>query len=82
MLCILNIDDDLEILTDEEMKHFVAINFSKCFKSIKEKENIRKVAKPLYIFLKHLMNQKNMFNTKPVIKCNCIAQYYNFLVLV
>ena len=40
MLCILSIDDDLEILTDEEVKHFVAINFSKCFKSIyKKKKN-------------------------------------------
>ena len=69
MLCILNIDDDLEILTDEEVKHFVAINFNKCFKSIYIKKKIlRKVAKPLYIFLKHLMNQKNRFNTKPVIK--------------
>ena len=42
---------DLEILTDEEVKDFVAINFSEYFKSIREKQNLRKVAKFLYIFL-------------------------------
>ena len=34
-----------------EVKDFVAINFSEYFKSIKEKQNLRKVAKSLYIFL-------------------------------
>ena len=34
-----------------EVKDFVAINFSDYFKSIKEKQNLRKVAKSLYIFL-------------------------------
>ena len=34
------------------MKYFVAINFSECFKSTKEEENLRKVAKSLYIFPK------------------------------
>ena len=33
------------------MKDFVTINFSEYFKSITEEENIRKVAKSLYIFL-------------------------------
>ena len=59
MLYIPKIDDYLKILTDEEVKDFVAINFSECFKSIKEKlysklnegQNLRKVAKLLYIFL-------------------------------
>ena len=36
MLYIPKIDKYLEILNDEEVKHFVAINFSKYFKSIKE----------------------------------------------
>ena len=43
---------DLEILTDEEAKDFVAINFSEYFKSIKEEQNLRKVAKLLVNFLK------------------------------
>ena len=36
MLYILKIDDYLKILTDMEVKDFVAINFSKYFKSIRE----------------------------------------------
>ena len=51
MFYIPNIDDYLKILTDEEVKEFVAINFSEYFKSIREEENLRKVAKSLYIFL-------------------------------
>ena len=45
------IDDYLNILTGEEKKHIVAINFSGYFKSIREEENLRKVAKWLDIFL-------------------------------
>ena len=45
------IDDYVEILTDEEVKDFVTINFSEYFKSTSEEQNLRKVAKPLYIFL-------------------------------
>ena len=48
MLYIPKIDDYLDILTDEEVKYFVAINFSE---SIKEEQNLRKVPKSLYIFL-------------------------------
>ena len=33
------------------MNDFVAINFSEYFKSIREEQNLRKVAKSLYIFL-------------------------------
>ena len=36
MLYIPKIDDYLQILTDGEVKDFVAINFSDYFKSIKE----------------------------------------------
>ena len=42
------VDDYLEILTNEEVKGFVAINFRE---SIKEEKNLRKVAKSLYFFL-------------------------------
>ena len=51
MLYIPKIDDYLKILTDEEVKNFVAITFSEYFKSIREEENLRKVAKSLNIFL-------------------------------
>ena len=51
MLYIPKIDGYLKILTDEEVKNFVAINFSEYFKSLREEQNLRKVAKSLYIFL-------------------------------
>ena len=51
MLYIPKIDDYLEILTDEEVKDFVTINFSEYFKTIREEQNLRKVAKWLYIFI-------------------------------
>ena len=51
MLYIPKTDDYLEILTDEEVKDFVAMTFSEYFKSIRVEQNLRKVAKSLYIFL-------------------------------
>ena len=51
MLHIPKTDDYLEILTDEEVKDFVAINFSECFKSIREDQCLRKVTQLLHIFL-------------------------------
>ena len=39
------------MLTDEEVKAFVSINFSEYFKSIREEQNLRKVVKSLYFFL-------------------------------
>ena len=48
MLYIPKIDDYLEILTDEEVRYFVAMNFSE---SISEEQNLRKAAKSLYISL-------------------------------
>ena len=50
MLYIPKIDDYLKILADEQVKDFVAINFSEYFKSTREELNLRKVAKSLYIF--------------------------------
>ena len=56
MLYIPKIDEYLELLTGEEVKDFVAINFSEYFKSTKEKSysklNLIKVTKLLYISLK------------------------------
>ena len=51
MLYIPKTDDYLKVLTDEEVKDFVAMIFSENFKSIREEQNLRKVAKSLYIFL-------------------------------
>ena len=51
MLYIPKIDDLLKVLTGEEVKDFVAINYTESFKSIRKKQNLRKVAKSLYIFL-------------------------------
>ena len=48
MLHIPKIDDYLEIFTDEEAKDFVAKNLGE---TIRKAENLRKVAKALYIFL-------------------------------
>ena len=50
MLYISRIDDCL-ILTDEEVEDLTAISFSEYFKSIRKEQNLRKVAKSLYIFL-------------------------------
>ena len=47
MLYIPKVDDYLKILSDEEVKDFVAINFGEYFKSIREGQNLRKVAKSL-----------------------------------
>ena len=59
MFYIPNISDYLKILTDDEVKDFVALNFTECFKSTREKlysklseeQNLRKVTKSFYIFL-------------------------------
>ena len=51
MLHIPKTDDYLKILTDEEVKDFIAISFSEYFKSVREEQNLRKVFQSLYIFL-------------------------------
>ena len=51
MLYISKIDDYLKILSYEEVKEFLAINFREYFKSIREEENLSKAAKSLFIFL-------------------------------
>ena len=78
MLYVPKIGNFLQILTDEEIKDFVAINFSEYFKLIREEQNLRKVVKSLYIFLTmpdevERYVQSNSFN-------NCI-QHYNLEIL-
>ena len=58
MLFIRMIDDSVNILTDDEKKDFLVINFEEYFKSLREgfysklseEQNLRKVAESLYIF--------------------------------
>ena len=69
------------ILIDEELKDFVAINFSEYFKSTKEKlssklnkkENVRKVAKFVYISLKTPNEVENYLQSN--FADNCIHPY-------
>ena len=68
-------------MTDEELKDFVAINFSEYFKSTKEKlssklnkkENVRKVAKFVYISLKTPNEVENYLQSN--FADNCIHPY-------
>ena len=84
MLYIPKIGDHLKVLTDEEVKDFVAISLSEYFKCTREEwysklskeENLRQVATSLYIFLKTLdkvekytkMMKSNSFD-------NCVHRY-------
>ena len=70
MLHIPKIDDYLKLLTDEEVKDFVATNFSEYFKSIREEQNLRKVAKSIYIFL------ASPYELEKYVQSNCV-HYYN-----
>ena len=56
MLYIPKINDYLEILTNEEVKDFVAINFSEFFKSIEEEKLLETLLNRFIIFLQYLMN--------------------------
>ena len=77
------IGDHLKILTDEEVKDFLAINFSEYFKSTWEKlcsklneDNFIKVAKSLYIFLATLHEvEKYAKMTKSNSSDNCVHCY-------
>ena len=59
MLYIQMVDDYLKILTDDEVKDFVAINFSEYFKPTSEKlysklseeQNLRIISESRYVFL-------------------------------
>ena len=70
MLHIPKIDDYLKLLTDEEVKDFVATNFSEYFKSIREEQNLRKVTKSIYIFL------ASPYELEKYVQLNCV-HYYN-----
>ena len=56
------IDNYLEILTDEEVKDFAAINVSEYFKTTREKKKFRKAAISVYVFLTTLDEVENICN--------------------
>ena len=60
-------------MTDEEVKDFVAINFSECFKSVREEQNLRKVAKSLYFFLTTPYEAEKYMESNS--SDNCIYRY-------
>ena len=87
MLYIPKIFDYLKILTDEEVKDFAAINFSVYYKStrkncilnkciLSEKQNLRKTAELLYIFLT-IPNQVEKYAEimQSNSYCNCVHCY-------
>ena len=73
MLHIPKIDIYLKILTDMEVKYFVAMNFSENFKSIKEEQNLRKVVKLFYISLKTLDGAEKYVQSNS--SDNCLHHY-------
>ena len=73
MLYVPKIDDYLKILTGEEVEDFVAINFSEYFKLIREEQNIRKVAKLLYIFQTTPVKVKEYVQSN--FSDNCLYRY-------
>ena len=68
-------------MTDEEVKDFVAINFSK---SIREEESLRKLSKSLYIFLATSNEVQSSSSDNCVHDYNVwifLIQNYNWLTL-
>ena len=73
MLYIPKIDDYLKILTVEEGKNFIAINFSEYSKSIRVDNNSRKLAKLLYLFLATPDEEEKYVQSNST--DNCIHRY-------
>ena len=89
MLSIPKIDDNLKILTNDEVKDFVAINFSEYVKSTIEKlysklskeQNLRKVVQSFYIFLTTPNEvEKNAKMMQSNSSDNCV-HHYNIEIL-
>ena len=89
MLYIPKIDDYLKILVNEEVKDFVAINFSEYFKStreklhfkLSEKQNLRKINELFYIFLAIPHEVKNYANIMQSNSSDKYVHCYNFEIL-
>ena len=78
MLCIPKIVDFLKILTNDEMKDFIAIKFYECFKSAREKLNskLREEQNISNIIISFcLMKQKYVHIMPPNSSDNCVHHY-------
>ena len=73
MLYIPKIDDYLKILTDEDVKDFIAIDFSEYFKSIRKEQNYRKVAKSLVLTTPDEVEKYVQSNSSD----NCVVHHYD-----
>ena len=73
ILYIPKIDDYLKILTNEKVKDFLAKDFSEYFKSIRNKQSLRKVVRSLYIFLATLDEAEKY--VQPSSSDNCVHHY-------
>ena len=62
------------MLSNDEVKDFVVINFSEYFKSTSEEQNLREFAKSLYIFL--AAPDEMQWNSSD----NC-RRHYNVMIL-
>ena len=71
MLYIPKIDDYLKILTDEDVKDFIAIDFSEYFKSIRKEQNYRKVARSLVLTTPDEVEKYVQSNSSD----NCVHHY-------
>ena len=89
MLYIQKINGYLKILTDDQVKDFVVINFGEYFKSMREKlysklseeQNLRKIAEALYIFLTipvEVEKYVEMMQSSSSVNCIC---HYNIKIL-
>ena len=67
-------------MTDEEVKHFVPKNFSEYFKSIREEQDLRKVAKLLYIFQTRPDEVEKYVQSNSSDNCvhQCIVEIYKY----
>ena len=71
------IDDHLKILTDEDVKDFIAIDFSEYFKSIRKEQNYRKVAKSLVLTTPDEVEKYVQSNSSD----NCVVHHYGVEIL-
>ena len=71
MLYIPKMDNYLKILTDEEVKDFVVISFNEYFKSIREEQNLRKVAKSNFLTTTDEVEKYVQLNSSD----NCVYHY-------
>ena len=70
---MMTIQQKIYQIIDDEEKDFVAINFSEYFKSKREEQNLRKVAKSLFTFL------TTPDEVEQYVESNSFFFFFNFL---